>query len=75
MLIRCAAWAVLSLLPSTAVAHPGHGRSSDGEASMLWHYLTEPVHLAMAVPAVLAIIAIAAWFLLRQAASNTADPE
>lgn len=75
MLIRCVAWTVLSLLPSIAVAHPGHGRSSDAEASTLWHYLTEPVHAAITVPVVLVIIAIAAWFLLRQAASNAADPE
>ena len=39
--MRSAAAVVLSLLATTAQAHPGHGVAD------LWHLLTEPDHLAM----------------------------
>jgi len=39
------AWLVMS---SSAAAHPGHGRAG-GDFSPL-HYLSEPLHLAMAIP-------------------------
>lgn len=38
---------VLALIwPMIAAAHPGHGR--DGGSFSLFHYLTEPLHLAVA---------------------------
>jgi hypothetical protein len=46
---------VLASLATTSIAtgHPGHG--TDGGNDSLWHYLTEPVHLAAGLFAVLAL--------------------
>jgi hypothetical protein len=59
-------WPLLSLLvvsiwPSLALAHPGHGHT---EPDSWQHYLTEPEHL-LALAAVVAAIAVA-WLLVRR---------
>jgi hypothetical protein len=41
---------------ATAAAHPGHGQS---EPTSVWHYLTEPLHVAVALAAVAAALLLA----------------
>jgi hydrogenase/urease accessory protein HupE len=49
--------AVLILMPLPALAHPG-----DHAGSGLWHFLTEPDHLAlMALVLVVAVVAVKLW--------------
>ena len=42
------------LLSVSAFAHPGHGSFTGHE---LWHYLTSPIHIGVALGAVVIIIA------------------
>jgi hypothetical protein len=59
----------LSMLPTTAFAHPGHGHTAPGSWT---HYLTEPVHVAaVAAAAVVVIGGAAVWRRLRGAADGS----
>ncbi len=51
--------ALLALVPTTVLAHPGHGHTDPAS----WrHYVTEPVHLAaLAATAAVAIVAGVIW--------------
>ncbi len=51
--------ALLSFVPSMALAHPGHGTT----APESWtHYLTEPVHVAVAAAIAVGAVALGtAW--------------
>jgi hydrogenase/urease accessory protein HupE len=48
---------VVVLVPSLALAHPGHGQSDGGS---LRHYLTEPEHLVALLAVVAAVVLVAA---------------
>jgi hypothetical protein len=39
----------------SAVAHPGHGTFTGHE---VWHYLTSPVHIGVALTAVIVVIGV-----------------
>jgi len=67
---------VLSLgATSIATAHPGHG--ADGGSDSLWHYLTEPIHLAAGLFAFLAMVAIVrlatAWLWKKEQSSEAEE--
>lgn len=48
-----------TLLPATALAHPGHGATDPADAT---HYFTEPLHaIVVAVGASVAALAAIAW--------------
>jgi hypothetical protein len=52
-----------SLVPSIALAHPGHG-STDPDSWM--HHATEPLHVALASAAIaVVIVGSAAWWRSR----------
>ncbi len=47
---------ILGGLITTAPAHEGHGWTSPGQGDTVWHYATDPVHIAQWVA--LAVVAI-----------------
>ncbi|TWT59324.1 hypothetical protein [Rubinisphaera italica] len=56
---------LIGIVPSTAWAHPGHGQPET--QSTIWHYLSEPMHIAPA----LGVIAMAIWMVVRFFATNS----